>query len=268
MKIIPIFFAVLLFFSGCASQKQLSPEEANTLMEVNEDVIILDVREHGEFDEAVMNGSILLPVSEIDKETVEQIIPSKDSYVFIFCHGENRSQNAYEILNSLGYKNVHDLGEITNWSYPYTKDIYTSARIDQRDKARSDIFPNATSFTKIRGYDFENVSEIYSVDDNEGLAITCHGEGYGGTITIIVGFNPDSSIKNLAVVDLSETAGLGMKSTEPSFLNSFIGFSGAQLKISDIDAISGATITSQAVVDAVNDAISALNELNFFNSRE
>lgn len=264
MKIIPVVFAILLFFSGCTSSKYISPEEAKAIMEKEDDEIILDVREQGEFDEGIIPGSVLLPISEIDKETASQIIPSKESLIFIFCHGENRSENAYKILTSLGYNNIYDLGDVTNW--PYTKDIVTSAAIAEREKVRTDMFPDATSFTKIRGYELENVSEIYAVDDSAaGLVISCHSEGYGGRITVLVGFNSDSSIKEIAIVEAYETPGLGSKIiSEQSFLNSFIGFSGEQLNVADIDAITGATMSSQAVVDAVNVAISALNELNFF----
>ncbi|MEA5065974.1 MAG: FMN-binding protein [Christensenellaceae bacterium] len=79
-------------------------------------------------------------------------------------------------------------------------------------------------------------------------------KGYGGDIEVGVGLAADGTIASLDVggPNFAETTGLGEKATEKAFRDQFIGKSG-QLRYGEgIDAIAGATITSNAVMDAVN----------------
>ncbi|MEA4898454.1 FMN-binding protein [Bacillota bacterium Meth-B3] len=82
-------------------------------------------------------------------------------------------------------------------------------------------------------------------------------KGYGGDIEVGVGLAADGTIASLDVggPNFAETTGLGEKATEKAFRDQFIGKSG-QLRYGEgIDAIAGATITSNAVMDAVNQAL-------------
>ena len=82
-------------------------------------------------------------------------------------------------------------------------------------------------------------------------------KGYGGDIEVSVGLKADGTIADLNVggEGFAETPGLGGKATEKPFTSQFIGKSG-ELKYGEgIDAIAGATITSDAVMDAVNQAL-------------
>lgn len=87
-------------------------------------------------------------------------------------------------------------------------------------------------------------------------------EGYGGNISLSVGFDMTGNVTGVSILSISETAGLGMEAKNESFLNQYKA-EGASLYIvgkSDnedginIDALSGATITSKAVTKAVNAA--------------
>ena len=87
-------------------------------------------------------------------------------------------------------------------------------------------------------------------------------EGYGGDIQITVGITADGTISGVAFLSISETAGLGMKATEPSFYNQYVNKKADKFVVSkdggdgeQIDALSGATITSRAVTGAVNTAL-------------
>ena len=142
-----------------------------------------------------------------------------------------------------------------------TAPIIEAATAAAQEAARKELSPEATSFEQIQGISVENVSDVYVADNGEAV-ITCHGKGYGGNITVMVAFNPDSSVKQIKITEQAETAGLGSKIvSEPSFQESFAGLPAAPFTVDDIDAISGATISSKAVTAAVNSAIEAFNAI-------
>ena len=109
-----------------------------------------------------------------------------------------------------------------------------------------------------------SVNEVCVVKGGElGYVVTTtNSEGYGGDIQITVGIKADGTVNGVSILSISETAGLGMKATEPAFYEQYHG------KLTDnfyvakdggngeaIDALSGATITSRAVTNAVNAAV-------------
>lgn len=88
-------------------------------------------------------------------------------------------------------------------------------------------------------------------------------DGFGGEIILTVGFDAQLKVNGIQIMTINETAGLGMKAKEPEFMNQFkdklveqfaVTKTGAQTE-SDINALSGATITSKAVTSAVNAAL-------------
>ena len=91
---------------------------------------------------------------------------------------------------------------------------------------------------------------------------TCK-DGYGGDITLMVGFRKDKrTVISYKVLAASETPGLGMKLKTPEFAGQFAGKDGTSLKVKrdggEIEAITSATITSRAVCKAIADAQSKL----------
>ena len=91
---------------------------------------------------------------------------------------------------------------------------------------------------------------------------TCK-DGYGGDITLMVGFKTDKkTVISYKVLAASETPGLGMKLKTPEFAGQFAGKDGRFLKVrkdgGEIEAITSATITSRAVCRAIADAQSKL----------
>lgn len=93
--------------------------------------------------------------------------------------------------------------------------------------------------------------------------------GFGGAITMMVGFDPAGTILNVNVLSQAETPGLGTKMAEPEnvLLKSVQGKNPSQMKLSvkkdggDVDALTAATISSRAYVDAVARAFNAFNEV-------
>ena len=68
-----------------------------------------------------------------------------------------------------------------------------------------------------------------------------------------VGLAPDGAIRKIDFTTIQETAGLGMRAKEdPSFTEQFVGKSGQLVLNQDVDALTGATVTSTAVVNGVN----------------
>jgi len=111
---------------------------------------------------------------------------------------------------------------------------------------------------------------LYAYDDSgavSGLVVkTTSKDGYGGNISIVVGIRQDESgitVTGIDYLEINETAGLGMKATEPAFTDQFkektvesfeLVKGGASFDY-QIDALSGATFTSEAVTNAVNAAV-------------
>lgn len=94
-----------------------------------------------------------------------------------------------------------------------------------------------------------------------GVIIQNYEKGYGGTVEILTGVNNDGEIVGVKILNHSETPGLGANATNESFRNQYKGKSG-NIKVSkttssdtEIKAISGATVTSKAVTNAVNKAV-------------
>lgn len=142
-----------------------------------------------------------------------------------------------------------------------TAPIIAEATRVAQENARKELLPDATGFAKA-DVQVENVSDVYVADNGVGAVITCTAKGYGGTITVMVAFNPDDTIKQIKITEQSETAGLGSKiTTDRNFQNSFSGMPAESFTVADINAISGATISSKAVTAAVNAAIEAYNQI-------
>lgn len=137
------------------------------------------------------------------------------------------------------------------------------------------LLPGSESFTVVP-YDGED-NNIRSVHEAEnGFVIQTVTYGYAGDITMSIGVSKDGKVTGLVVEDMSETFGLGANAlTDHVFLSQFLNstgsfavatagadaFSGATAAAEpegntvDVDAISGATVTSKAVVRCVNSAV-------------
>ena len=78
-------------------------------------------------------------------------------------------------------------------------------------------------------------------------------QGFGGDVTVQVELNDDGTVKSLAIDTPNETAGLGQRASEAEFTDQFIGKAGPfAYGENGVDALSGATITSNAVLEAIN----------------
>jgi rhodanese-related sulfurtransferase len=111
----------LILLSGCsvAEQKkpgyrQVSGEEAMTIMEEESNYIILDVRTPEEFQEKHIPGAVNIPNEAIGSSEVPGL-PEKAQLILVYCRSGNRSKQASEKLAALGYTNIIEFGGIQDW---------------------------------------------------------------------------------------------------------------------------------------------------------
>ena len=98
------------------SYEQITPAEAKAIMDEREDYIILDVRTQEEYDEAHIDGAILIPDYEIVAKA-ESILKDKNQLILVYCRSGRRSKAASSVLAALGYTNVKEFGGIIDWTY-------------------------------------------------------------------------------------------------------------------------------------------------------
>lgn len=119
---------------------------------------------------------------------------------------------------------------------------------------------------KLDGY--SNIAEVYETKNKSGYVFKVRPNGYGGKIDLVVGIDSNSKVSGIEVIKHSETPGLGAKAKDDAFKSQFvdknaeeeIGVTKSEAKDNEITAISGATITSRAIVNGVNEAIKCYNE--------
>ena len=145
-----------------------------------------------------------------------------------------------------------------------TAPIIEAATLAAQEAARTELLPDAQGFEKVEGVDVANVSDVYRTTNDVGVVITSSAKGYGGDVVVMTAITPDGNIKQIKVTELSETKGIGSKVVAtPSYWERYEGVSAGQALVlnQDIDAYSGATISSKAVLSAVNSAIEAYNQI-------
>ena len=97
-----------------ASYRQISMDEAITMMEKESGYIILDVRTPEEFADKHIPGAVNIPNETIGTEEIPEL-PDKDQLILVYCRCGNRSKQASEKLAALGYSNVVEFGGINSW---------------------------------------------------------------------------------------------------------------------------------------------------------
>ncbi|UCD08968.1 MAG: FMN-binding protein [Dehalococcoidales bacterium] len=136
----------------------------------------------------------------------------------------------------------------------FTDHITEAKREEQRDlritNMLSDMFPELSRY--------ELVDEIYLIyDDGDivGYAYIAQGKGYGGFIDILVGLEDENTIKGINIVRHTESPGLGARISEDGYRDQYLDLDIADSRMNfdggKIDSITGATISSEAVADAV-----------------
>lgn len=107
---------------------EISPGIVVQKIEEKQDIVLLDVRTPEEYEEVHLKNSLLVPVQELSQKTLNDAGLSKsakDEEIIIYCRSGNRSTQAYEIMQSLGYTNIKSIaGGMIHWQedrYPFTE---------------------------------------------------------------------------------------------------------------------------------------------------
>ncbi|MDW7690292.1 RnfABCDGE type electron transport complex subunit G [Flammeovirgaceae bacterium SG7u.111] len=150
--------------------------------------------------------------------------------------------------------------------YEFTKEPIALAKLEKQKKAIAGVVPAfdsdpLTEMYKLPIPDSKDSLECYPAKQGGelvGTAIkTKSPRGYSGDIWIMVGFTPEGAINNIVVLEHKETPGLGSKMSTEKFLNQFLEKNPDTFKMTvgkdggEVDAISGATISSRAFCEAV-----------------
>lgn len=117
MKKLLVLLVGILLLSGCSSDKDngiITYMEAKEKI-INENAVLVDVRTLDEYNAKHIDGALLLTLDNINEDTVDDIIESKDTPIIVYCQSGNRSGQAVTKLEGLGYSEVYDLGSINNW---------------------------------------------------------------------------------------------------------------------------------------------------------
>ena len=170
------------------------------------------------------------------------------------------------------------------------QDITAGPIAEQQQKAKEEaykaVFADADSFEQLElteevsagleacldenGYGAQNIDEVMTALDASGSQIgyaftvtTC--EGYGGDIQFAMGIKDDGTLNGISILSIGETAGLGMKANTDAFKDQFkdknvekFAYTKTGATADDeIDALSGATITTNAMTNGVNAGLCA-----------
>ncbi len=134
-------------------------------------------------------------------------------------------------------------------------------KMAEQTAAFSSFFPDADRFEEATLPEDSAASGAYFVYDASGAEIgrivLVAPSGFGGPIEMAVGFDESTAVSGFKILSLSETSGVGTRVTEESFWSQFIGKSSFE----DVDTLTGATISSTAVLKGVNDAAAVASEL-------
>lgn len=153
-----------------------------------------------------------------------------------------------------------------------TKPQIEKLQIETANKTKAAVLSVADSFSDEKTVDLNGVTytyyEGYDKDRNiVGYVFTTSAKGYGGDIVTMVGVKNDGTVSGMDFLSISETAGLGMNADTDEFKNQFAGKSG-EIGLNkntpaenEIQALTGATITSKAVTEAVNIALELYEEV-------
>ncbi|MDQ5983378.1 MAG: H+/Na+-translocating ferredoxin:NAD+ oxidoreductase subunit G [Eubacteriales bacterium SKADARSKE-1] len=153
--------------------------------------------------------------------------------------------------------------------------IFTEKKVKEQNmlseqSSRQIVLPNSKSFNQKTFRSTEYYEGINSSGQVEGFVFNTEARGYGGTIKIMVGITADSKVSGVNILSQNETPGLGANIKNDNFKNQFIGLvpqsefsvvKGKAASDSQIEALTGATISSKAVTSAVNDAIDLFKEI-------
>ncbi len=147
--------------------------------------------------------------------------------------------------------------------------MYTAPVIEANEKAATlvayvEVLPSLSDAADLETVDYtgDNIDGVVVAPDGS-IGVKAIVSGYdGGTITIIVGFGTDGTVSGIWADAISQTAGIGTKVADDSYLATFLGLDGTVNAVAGengVDLISGATVSSKAFLEGYNACVDAYN---------
>jgi electron transport complex protein RnfG len=173
---------------------------------------------------------------------------------------------------ALGFVNELTKGRIAKQEAQAESDACKAVFSDASDFNEISFTPDETLILKL-SENGVSTGKIYEAVDTAGNVLgyiveSASSEGYGGTIDLYLGIRNDGTLNGVSILEISETVGLGMQAEEvlvPQFagkqVSQFTYTKNGHTSDSEIDAISGATITTKAFTNAVNGGLEVFAEL-------
>lgn len=170
--------------------------------------------------------------------------------------------------------------------YEITKDPIARQEAQAKAEAYEQVFTDAAAFEEVEmddtliqtirdqldqeGYKAQSIEEVMRAEDQSGETLgyafaVVTSEGYGGDIRFSMGVQNDGTLNGISILSIGETAGLGMNADTPAFKDQFVGKQVEKLQYTkngatqddEINAISGATVTTNAMINGVNAGLCA-----------
>ena len=149
------------------------------------------------------------------------------------------------------------------WVYQTTKPVIEGRKVQEFNAALKAVLADADSFKEVKDADLSLYVGTKG-GNTVGVAIPVESKGYGSSpISLVVGVDPAGKVLKVKVLSHSETAGLGSKIEGEAFLGQFTGKTPASAVAigQDVDAISGATISSRGATAGVKKALQAFAKI-------
>ena len=139
------------------------------------------------------------------------------------------------------------------FTYQATKPIIDEAKNAEANAARAVVLPGASGFEEVElSAQIEGAVDAYKETSGKGYVVTASAQGYGGPVNLMVGFDANGTITGVKMLEHQETPGFGAKLAEDSYGAGYVGKTASDY--TEVDGISGASITSKAYKKALGTA--------------
>lgn len=144
-----------------------------------------------------------------------------------------------------------------------TAPVIAMNEVQTEENEMKALLSDAETFSLVDETGAENVEKVYrgmAETEPVGYVVRMTPNGYGGEIKFLVALDMEKSVKGISILEHSETPGFGANAEKDSFKEQFIdcvipiAVTKTEPKENEIQAITGATITSQAITNAINEA--------------
>ena len=152
-------------------------------------------------------------------------------------------------------------------THSVTQPLIDQNAVKAANEARALVLPEGDDYETVAAGDLiEGVDECCIAGNGAGMTVTAHAKGFGGAVKIMVGIDANGAITGVTVTEHAETPGLGTKDMTVEYLSQYNGITeapGAHINDdANIDAVTGATITANAIYGGVHLALEQYAEVS------